>query len=480
MIDASVSFFADTRNLSRLMTKPLVVLNVVGLTHEMIGPDTPHIASVAAEGFARPMGTVLPAVTCSAQSTLLTGLLPREHGIVGNGWYFRDLSEILFWRQSNRLVHGERIYEAARKRDPNYTTAKMFWWYNMYAPVEWSMTPRPSYPADGRKIMDSYSEPETLRDELQQKLGVFPLMRFWGPGADIVSSRWIADATVEVMQRFSPTLTLVYLPHLDYNLQRLGPHDARITEDIRAIDAEAGKIITAARARGAEIVVLSEYAITAVNRPVHINRILRENGFLRVRREPLGWETLDAGASRAFAVSDHQVAHVYVRNPHDVDAVAAILRRTEGIELVLDRQQQAEFGIDHERAGELVAIAAPDSWFTYYFWLDDRVAPDYARTVDIHRKPGYDPAELFFDPQLKVPQLRVARRLARKLAGFRYYMDVIGLDASLVKGSHGRLPTPGKETSEAPVFISSSRAIEQDSIAMTDVKAKLLDLQFAT
>ena len=460
------------------MTKPLVVINVVGLTQAMLGDNMPHLTRLAREGFARPMGTVLPAVTCSAQATLLTGTLPREHGIVANGWYFRDLSEIWFWRQSNRLVQGERLYEAARRRDTQYTTAKMFWWYNMYAPVEWSMTPRPSYPADGRKIPDSYSQPEELRDRLQERLGVFPLFKFWGPTANIESSRWIADASVEVMREHNPSLTLVYLPHLDYNLQRLGTNDPCIAADLRDIDAEAGKLIEAARQRGADVVALSEYAITEVNQPVHINRVLREHGFLKARREPLGWETLDAGGSRAFAVADHQVAHVYVERSEDVAKVKELLSRTAGIERVLDRQEQFEFGIDHPRSGELVAVAAPGAWFTYYFWLDDALAPDYARTVDIHRKPGYDPVELFVDPQITLPKIRVARRLARKLLGFRYYMDVIGLDANIVRGSHGRLPAPGNEANEGPVFISSSRAIERDAIAMTDVKGMLLELQF--
>ncbi|MBW3541295.1 MAG: alkaline phosphatase family protein [Planctomycetes bacterium] len=461
------------------MPRKLVVLNVVGLTHAMLGENTPHIARVAADGFARPMGTVLPAVTCTAQSTLLTGTLPREHGVVANGWYFRDLAEVLFWRQSNRLVGSERIYEAARKRDPEYTTAKLFWWYNMYAPVEWSVTPRPSYAADGRKVFDSYSQPPELRHRLQNKLGTFPLLRFWGPGADITSSRWIADAAVEVMHEHDPTLTLVYLPHLDYNLQRLGPDDPRIADEIRAVDAEAGKVIDAARVRGAEIVVVSEYAITAVDRPVHINRILREAGYLAVREEPLGWETLDAGASRAFAVADHQVAHVYVTDPRDVEPVRKLLAATEGIERVLDAAGKAEFGLDHERSGELVAVAAPDAWFTYYFWLDDALAPDYARTVDIHRKPGYDPVELFLDPQLRFPKLRIARRLAQKKLGLRYYMDVIGLDASIVKGSHGRLPARGREQSDGPVFVCSSKSIEDGNPPMTAIKDLLLQLQFA-
>ena len=281
-----------------------------------------------------------------------------------------------------------------------------------------------------------------------------------------------------LLREESPSLTLVYLPHLDYNLQRLGPDNPRIAADIRAVDAEAGRVIEAGHAQGAQIVVLSEYGITAVRRPVHLNRVLREHGFLSVRREPLGWESLDAGASRAFAVADHQVAHIYVRQSGDIPAVAELLRRTAGIEHVWNRDAQSEFGLDHERSGELVVAAAPDSWFTYDFWLDDAVAPDFARTVDIHRKPGYDPVELFVDPQLCCPKLRIAARLLQKKLGYRYLMDVIGLDATIVKGSHGRLPTPGRESHEAPVFIASSKAIEQDSVAMTDVKSLLLKLQF--
>ena len=460
------------------MPKPVVLINVVGLTQDMLGPNTPHLSRLANEGFARPMGTVLPAVTCSAQTTMLTGLLPREHGIVANGWYFRDLAEVLFWRQSNHLVHGERIWQAGRSRDPGYTTAQMFWWFNMYADVEWSVTPRPSYPADGRKIFDSYSDPPELRHRLQEKYGVFPLLKFWGPGADITSSRWIAEAGVDVFQEYHPSLLLAYLPHLDYNLQRLGPKDPRIADDIRQVDAEAGKLVEAARAEDAEVVVVSEYGITQATKPVHINRVLREAGFLTVRLEPLGWETLDAGASRAFAVADHQVAHIYVRDAKDVSPVKDLLEKTPGIERVLDEAGKRELGLDHERSGESVAVAAPGAWFTYYFWLDDNLAPDYARTVDIHRKPGYDPVELLVDPQLKFPKLRIARRLAQKVMGFRYYMDVISLDATLIQGTHGRLPTPGQETAEAPVFISSSRKIERDEIPLTTVKQMVLDLQF--
>ena len=460
------------------MTKPLVIVNVVGLTAEMIGPETPNLLRLARDGFCAPMSTVFPAVTCTAQASLLTGTLPREHGIVANGWYFRDLADVLFWRQSNRLMQGEKLYEAAKKNDPHFTTAKMFWWYNMYANVDWSVTPRPCYPADGRKVFDSYSQPAELKDRLQERLGVFPLRNFWGPTADIRSSTWIANASCMVLKEHDPSLLLVYLPHLDYNLQRLGPNDPQIKQDLRLVDKEAGKVIDAAQAAGREVIVLSEYAITEVHQPVSINRILREHGYLSARKEIMGWETLDFGASRAFAVADHQIAHIYLQHSEDLPRVKKLLESENGIERVLDLAAQKEFGLNHERSGELVAVAQPQSWFTYYFWLDDGLAPDYARTVDIHRKPGYDPVELFLDPAIRFPKARIVHRLIKKKLGFRYYMDVIGLDARIVKGSHGRLPTLGKETSEGPVFLCSSRSIERDSVEMTDVKALALNLQF--
>jgi predicted AlkP superfamily pyrophosphatase or phosphodiesterase len=454
-----------------------MVINVVGLTPGMIGAQTPHLARLAHAGFMRPLTTVFPAVTCTVQASLLTGLHPAQHGIVANGWFFRELNEVLFWKQSNQLIQGQKVYESARARWPEHRTAKMFWWYNMYAAVDWSLTPRPSYPADGRKIPDVYSEPPQLRDELQAELGRFPLFHFWGPTADILSTRWIADASCRVFREQRPSLMLVYLPHLDYNLQRLGPDDPAIAEDVRLVDQEAGKLIATAQQHDADVLVLSEYGISEVSTPVHINRILREAGLLRVRREPLGWETLDAGASRAFAVADHQAAHVYIRNPADRPRVAELLRQVPGIERVLDSADLAEWGLNHERSGDLVCVSSRESWFTYYFWMDDILAPDYARTVDIHRKPGYDPAELLLNPDLRFPKLRIASRLLKKLLGFRYYMDVIGLKAEVVRGSHGRLPDPDQLDHEGPVLISSRKDLERDRVHVCDVRDMILSMQ---
>lgn len=453
---------------------PLLVLDVVGLSPELLGEDTPHLNELVKGGLLRPLATITPAVTCSAQSTLLTGKLPVEHGIVANGWYFRELSEIWFWRQSNQLVEAKKVWELGRERNPGFTCANLFWWYNMYSSADWSVTPRPMYPADGRKLPDVYSHPPELRGELQAELGQFPLFHFWGPAADIRSSRWITQAALRVMAKYSPTLTLVYLPHLDYGLQRLGPDLAhpRIKADLREVDALVGELVADARKRGRRVVVLSEYGITKVTGSVALNRALRERGWIAIREE-LGRELLDAGACEAFAVADHQLAHVYVRRPELIGEVRACLEKLEGVERVLDRKQQEALGLHHPRSGELVAISRADRWFSYAYWQKPERAPDFATTVDIHRKPGYDPVELFLDPKLGWPPFSIGWRLARKKLGFRGLMDVISADGDhLVKGSHGRVTDDPRQ---GPLFISSEPALAgSGTLAATDVAELLL------
>jgi len=457
---------------------PTLVILVVGLSPCLLGPHTPVLSRLAGQSGMRPLKTVTPAVTCTAQSTLLTGEMPAVHGAVANGWYFRDLSEIWLWRQSNRLIGGEKIWEAGKRRDPAFTCAKMFWWYNMYSSADWSATPRPIYCADGRKIPDHYAHPAELHDELDGKLGQFPLFKFWGPATDIGSSRWIADSTLHVMETRNPTLTLTYLPHLDYDLQRHGPDLGHpdVQRSLSEIDAVVGDLVSAAEASGRSVIVVSEYGITPVDDAIHINRALREAGLLAVRDE-LGHEQLDAGASRAFALSDHQIAHVYVRAEDDIPAVKSLVEGIDGVETVLDEDGKRAMGLDHSRSGELVAISAANRWFSYYFWLDDARAPDFARTVEIHRKAGYDPVELFFDPKIGNPKLAAGWRLAKRKLGMRSLMDVISLsDVKLVKGSHGRLTDDDKD---GPLVMSSRPDLLPDGpVAATDFKALVLDHVF--
>jgi predicted AlkP superfamily pyrophosphatase or phosphodiesterase len=447
------------------------VLDVVGLTPALIGPAMPRLSAWAARGRLARIKPAFPAVTCTAQADYLTGVYPEQHGIVGNGWYFRDDCEVRFWRQSNKLVQAPKIWDIARAADPAFTCANLFWWFNMYSTVEYAVTPRPIYRADGAKHPDVYTTPATLRDDLQSKLGTFPLFDFWGPKTSIRSSRWIADAAMHVDRQHDATLTLVYLPHLDYNFQRVGPRAPSAAQDLREIDDVCGRLIEYFESRGAQVIVLSEYGLVDVSRPIHLNRILREHGLLHVREE-MGGELLDAGASAAFAVADHQVAHVYVNDPGKMAAVRAILEKTPGVEMVLDRGQQAAHRIAHDRSGEFVVVAEADAWFTYYYWLDDHRAPDFARTVDIHRKPGYDPVELVVDPAIRLPAVKVAGTLARKALGFRYLMDVIPLDASLIRGSHGR---PSEWDDTCPVLITQHQdGVHADRLHSVDVAGTIL------
>jgi predicted AlkP superfamily pyrophosphatase or phosphodiesterase len=448
-----------------------LVLDIVGLTPKLLR-HAPRLAALAKRGAVRALRTITPAVTCSVQSTFLTGLLPSGHGVVANGWYFRDLAEVWFWRQSDYLVGGEKVWETARRRDPSFTCAKLFWWYNMYSSVDIAVTPRPQYPADGRKLPDVYTEPAELSRELQERLGTFPLFQFWGPRAGIVCSDWIAKASQHLFSTRRPTLSLVYLPHLDYDLQRFGPYHPMALAATAAVDAACEPLLAAAEEAGAAIIVLSEYGITEVTGPIHINRALREAGLLRVRDEQMG-EQLDAGASEAFAVADHQIAHVYVKRPELTAEVAGLLRGLDGIESVWSGAERRPHGLEHPRSGDIVAVSRADRWFTYYHWLEDDRAPDYARTVDIHRKPGYDPVELFVDPKLRMPRLKVAWTLAKRKLGFRSLLDVIGLDAGLVRGSHGRLTD---DPDEGPLFITSDpqHLPLGFEIAATDVKATIL------
>jgi predicted AlkP superfamily pyrophosphatase or phosphodiesterase len=435
-----------------------VVIDIVGLSSSLIGEHTPFLKKYCESKKLQTIQPMLPAVTTSVQSTYITGKWPSEHGIVGNGWYDRMDCEIKFWKQSNKLVLGEKIWDRAKQLDPSFAVSKMFWWYNMYSTADFSVTPRPNYLADGRKMPDCYSHPADLRDYLQKELGQFPLFQFWGPGANIASTKWIADASMLTDDKYNPTLTLIYLPHLDYCLQKFGQDFSKISKELNEIDAVVEGLVNFYNKKGTRIILLSEYGITNVHQPIHLNRVLRQYDLLGIRIER-GLELLDAGASKAFAVADHQVAHIFINDPSVTNKVQNIIEQVPGVELVLDREAQKNYHIDHERAGDLVVMADKKSWFTYYFWVDDVLAPDYARSVDIHKKPGYDPVEMFM-----TSKARAAYKLLRKKAGLRYVMDVISLDATLIKGSHGRLE---KKSSFHPVLITDEQ--DKDSVQAIEV-----------
>jgi predicted AlkP superfamily pyrophosphatase or phosphodiesterase len=523
--------------------KRLAVLNVVGLTESLIGPQTTLLSEFLKKGPKAHIRPAFPAVTCTAQSNYLTGKTPSEHGIVANGWYNRELAEVQFWKQSNHVVQSRKIWEELRALDPKFTCAKLFWWYNMYSSADYSITPRPMYAADGRKVFDIYTWPYSIRTGIKKDLGEFPFPAFWGPAAGVdtpqgpadAASRWIAESAKWIENKYQPTLSLVYLPHLDYNLQRHGPfieptpdpsqppsrrpaatgrqrgesgalarreggegNESRgsgglpaarntglespvnpqagkpalrpinpaIHRDLEQIDAIVGDLISFFQGRSIEVLLLSEYGITNVDKPIHLNRLFREKGWIMVKDE-LGLEMLDCGASKIFAVADHQVAHIYLNDRSIETEAIALLENTPGVAGVLGARGKIETGINHPRAGDFIAVAAEHAWFTYYFWLDDRKAPDFSRCVDIHRKPGYDPVELFLDRKIPAVKLKILWRLLQKKLGFRMLMDLIPLDATLVKGSHGCRPA---STADWPVLITHQPSrLNAPEIESTDV-----------
>ncbi len=430
----------------------VVVINVVGLTKGLIGEHTPSISAFAKSAQISSFPPAFPAVTCTAQSSYLTGQNPGSHGVVGNGWYDREAAEVKFWKQSNHIVHGEKIWDVLRRENPEFTCAKMFWWYNMYSSADWSVTPRPMYPADGRKVFDVHTQPMEMREAMKSDLGDFPFPSFWGPAAGIDSSKWIAQSAMWIEEKQKPTLNLVYLPHLDYCLQKFGPDAPEIIPELRAIDDVVGELIDFYQQRNVEVVLLSEYGISKVSKSIHLNREFRKRGWIQVKDE-LGLETLDAGGCRVFAVADHQIAHVYVNDSSIREEVLEMLGEVDGVEEVRVSSEVWSDGVATGRAGDFIAVADADAWFTYYYWEDDALAPDFARCIDIHRKPGYDPVELFVDPEISMPKAKIAAFLMKKKLGFRALLDVIPLDAGLVKGSHGRDKVP---ESEQPVLISRS------------------------
>jgi predicted AlkP superfamily pyrophosphatase or phosphodiesterase len=456
--------------------QPLVILNTVGLTSRLL-PLAPRLHALAQAGWSRPLREVIPAVTCSAQVSMLTGKLPQEHGIVGNGWLYRDTMEVRFWQQSNRLIEAEPVYATLRMRSNAkgnpFFCAKIFWWFNQGADVTLAVTPKPYYGADGSKAFDVQSYPQWWRGKLVGKLGAFPFPSFWGPMAGLPSTQWIARCAAEVLLEWSGPLhlMLVYLPHLDYEPQRLGPNACDWKKLVGELDAACEPVLDAAKKVGAAVWVVNEYTHVQVDRAIYLNRVLREEMSLGVRDGPFG-EQLETHESTAFAVCDHQIAHVYFDRFDSTTArVRDLIAQQPGVDRVYIGEERAEIGLNHKRAGDLVVLAKPNAWFAYPFWLDDRRAPDYARTVDIHRKPGYDPCELFFDPKLLWPMGRAMGKVMMKKLGLRTLVDVIPLDASLVRGSHGLRVS---EPTDRPVFIGAGPAPDRATLEQTEIRDRIL------
>lgn len=452
----------------------IVLINAVGLTPRLL-PLAPRLQALAKAGWQVSLQDVVPAVTCTAQAAILTGQTAQKHGIVGNGWLYRDTNEVRFWQQSNRLLQAEPLYVTARRRarerGRSFHCAKLFWWFNQGAAVDWSVTPKPHYGIDGNKVFGISGSPQGLTEDLESTLGPFPFHTFWGPKAGLPCTQWIARSAASLLQTARPDLTLVYLPHLDYEPQRHGPVGSDMKLLVQQLDDACEPILSAAKTTGTHVWVVSEYGHCQVDHAVHLNRLLRHKQFVTVRAGPFG-EQLDTFSSRAFAVCDHQVAHVYVAEAADISAVRELLDATAGVGKTFVGEERSEIGLDHQRSGEIIVLAKPNSWFAYPFWIDDQRAPDYARSVAIHHKPGYDPCELFVDPRIRFPMVRVIRKLIRKKLGFRMIMDLIPLNASLVKGSHG---VPSTNPDDGPLLIGGGMpGPERRHLPITGVKDLIL------
>ena len=442
-----------------------MVINVAGLSKNLID-EVPSLAHLAARGTCVDLEPVLPAVTCTMQATLTTGQPPARHGIIASGLYFFDTAEVRFWEQSANLVGAPRVWEVrpanpkSEIRNPKCRVAVLFWQQSLYGSADILLTPKPVHGPGGELIQDCYSRPADLYGRLVagksaletgQPRGPFNLMHYWGPMAGVEASRWIADASLAVWRDERPDLLLTYLPHLDYSGHRDGPESDRHRAAARQLEPLGAPLIAAAEAGGARVIVLSEYAFLPVGRTVAPNRALREAGLTAIRNVD-GAEYLHPGDSRAFAMVDNQVAHIYFPRTADLAAdvrkVKRLLKRLDGVADVLDRPALGERGLDHPRSGELVALAEPDAHFVYYWWLDEANAPPFARTVDIHAKPGFDAAELFVDPETQA----------------------IPLSAERVRGSHGLVLEDGRGwgvflASPAPEELAGRTALHATEVA---------------
>jgi predicted AlkP superfamily pyrophosphatase or phosphodiesterase len=409
----------------------LLVANVAALSAELVmrGDRTPNLSDLIATGSFAPLVPVFPALTVPVQASLTTGVDPSVHGMIANGILERDSCEVHFWHQPESLLEAPRFW-AGR----GWRVAMLFWQNSKYGAADIVVTPHPIHTETGETIPHCYSRPAGLYDELEAELGPFPLHHYWGPMAGLPSSEWIVRCTERVLDRFEPDLTLTYLPHLDYNAQRHGPSSPEVAKDLEAVDALIGRLAQAARRAGAEFVVVSEYGMSPVSGAIEINRMFRRQGWIGVRRIR-GQEYLELGDCKAFAMVDHQVAHVYVRGIACEQVAEFVASLDPRVEILDSEERKRAWGVAHERAGDLVLIAPEDRWFAYPWWLEEEAAPSFARTVDIHRKPGYDPLELFFDPRSRC----------------------IAQDPALVRGSHGR---PPRNVGQMGVIVSSN-AVEE-------------------
>lgn len=449
--------------------RKLAIVNVAALSPREVTPEnTPNLWNLAQKGSMSALEAPEPALTCPSHATMVTGLPPKEHGIIGNGWYDPEHAKVLNWGRSDNLVAGEKIWEALSRRAPNSRTANLFWRYCTHAKCALTMTERPTYFSNGRKGADVYASDHAFKQRCVDRLGAFPFFHFWGPKANLKSSEWILGAARLAIEYVDPDLLLCYAPGLDYDIQRFGPDHEITRATLKAGDAMFGRFLAYLESQGREVVVVSDYGFTEVSAPVLPNVALRQAKLLEVDAAANG-EWLEPGASQAFAVCDNQVAHIYISDDRDVEQVRRLLLELDGVAEVLGEDGQRSPALGHKRSGQLLAIAERDRWFAYPYWLQTDAAPDFSKCVDIFNKPGFDPCELLLRPGA-FGAMHAAKRFAQMKTGIRAPFDVICTDPSKIKGSRNVRPQSADE--QATLLTSWQRP--EGSVPMSALKQMAL------
>lgn len=418
------------------MSEHVILLSIPGLRLGDLRA-MPTLARLAGQGDQISLAPSFPCVTCPVQANMTTGKLPNEHGVVANGFYWRDKQEVEMWTAWNDCIAAEQIWDTLHRHDPAITSAVWFALHSKGCGADWICTPAPIHNPDGSESLWCYTKPTEMYGQLRDALSHFPLQHFWGPLSNIRSTAWICDSAVIAARASRPNFFYIYLPHLDYAAQKFGPDSPQAIRALGELDGVIAKLVAGVDAAYGPAkplwLVASEYTILPVNHVVYPNRMLRGAGLLAIDLRADG-EQLDFKNSRAWALVDHQFSHVFVADLADIERAAQLFRGCEGIDEVLVGNEREKYDPAHERAGEIVLVSAPHSWQAYYWWLADDRAPKFARTVDIHRKPGYDPVEMHLDMATKT----------------------IPLDATLVKGSHG---APARDEAQRGVIIASEKGV---------------------
>ena len=431
------------------MSDHVILLSIPGLRSQDLAA-MPNLTRLMAGGDRATLVPSFPAVTWPVEANMLTGKLPAEHGVIGNGFFWRDTNQVEMWTAWNDKIQQPQIWDLLHRHDASLTSAAWFPMLSKGSGADYICMPKPVHNPDGSESLWCYTRPEMLYGTLRDSFGHFPLMNFWGPMAGIKSSAWIADTAGWAMQEHKPNFFYIYLPHLDYAAQKTGPDSPAAQKAVGELDEVLGRLTAAGEKayEGRNVVWLaaSEYVITPVDHVTYPNRMLREAGLLTVKNDGAG-ELVNFAATPAWALVDHQFCHVFVkdRDAATIGRVVDLFRGQPGIAEILAGGERDKYSLSHERAGDVVLISTPNSWQAYYYWLDDAQAPKFARTVDIHNKPGYDPVELHIDMATKS----------------------IPLDATLVKGSHG---APATTDTQRGMLLSSQRGtFVERPLADTDV-----------